>query len=93
MNSLVIAEVLKSLPGVEDLFAALRLKLSEENYPETGALPYATLSWSVTSYLPDDEIVSQTTRLAGVHRFTEFIDTKGIGNLPDPLRERLQAMI
>lgn len=93
VNSLVIAEVLKSLPGLEDLFTALRLKLSEENYPETGALPYVTLTWSVASYLPDDEIVSQTTQLSGVPRFTELIDTKGIGNLPDPLREQLQALI
>ena len=56
--------------GIHELLAALRLRLGEETSPETGALPLATITSIVSSQLPGDDIVLQTTQLSGVPRFT-----------------------
>ncbi len=93
INALVMGELLRSVSGIQELFAALRLTLGEETSPQTGALPFVTLTWAVASHLPANDIVLQTTRLSGVPRFTELIDPGSVQNLPDPLRDELQALI
>jgi hypothetical protein len=93
VRALVMGEMLGNVPGIQELFSALRLKLAKETTPETGALPLCTLTSTVASQLPSDDVVLQTTQLAGVPRFIELIERDSITNLADPLKEKLLSVI
>jgi len=93
LNALIMRELLQSTPGLPVLLDALRLELGEETSPETGALPFATLTAAIRSRLPEDKIVVQATELTGVNEFTELVDPESVKSLTDPVRERLQELI
>ncbi len=93
LNALIMREMLQSTPGLNALLSALRLELGEETSPETGGLPFATLTAAISSRLPKDDIVVQATEFTGVHEFTELVDPESVKVLTDPVRERLQELI
>lgn len=93
VNALVMREMLSQMGGLSDLLSALRLELGEDTSPETGSLPMATLTASITSRLPEDEVVVQATQFTGVREFLELIDPESVTSLTDPVRQQLQSFI
>jgi len=93
VHALVMREVVHAFAGMHELLDALRLKVGEEESPLTGELPFTTLTSSVESTLPADDVVVPTTQITGVPRFTEIIAPDTVTNLRDPLREKLSDLL
>ncbi len=93
VRALVMAQMVRSIPRLDELFQLLRLNVREEELPDRGSLPVVTVSSAVHSQLPAEDVVVSATRLTGVSRFTELIDPETIRSLHDPIREKLEALL
>lgn len=89
IRALLTGLMVRSIPGIEDLFSSLRLTLRDDDAPDCKNLSFVTVTSSVRSRLPAESVVLSTTRLTGVPRFTELIDPESIQSFPDPIRDRL----
>ena len=76
-------------PGVAKILEAMRWHVTSLPIPDLGDLPTTQIKSPVPTILPDDEIVIQSTEIAGTTTFEEVVDPQAIESLEDPLKERL----
>jgi hypothetical protein len=93
VNALVMQLVLTRNPGLTDLFADLRFELRTELFSEAGNLPFTTITSCLPSFRPADDLILAATEFSGVPAFIELIDTDGVGELPDPLKQRVISLL
>lgn len=93
VNSLVLALVLNRNPGLIQLFADLRYELKLENPAELKGLPVLTITSTLISFRPADDLIAAATAFSGVPAFIELIDTNAVGLARDALRAKLEALL
>src|SRR5436190_11864826 len=71
VNALVMQLVIARNPGLVELFTDLRFQLHTEVFPETGKLPFVTVSSSLPSIRPSDDLILAATEFSGVQAFIE----------------------
>jgi hypothetical protein len=84
INSLTISKLIELSPDIAQLLSDLRYKVSVENNPLTGELPYLTLTADVPAFRPQDDLIRTATKLSGKLMFEEFIDVDAITSVSDP---------
>jgi hypothetical protein len=89
LNNLTLCKLLEITPDIGQLLNDLRYKVSIEQTPLTGELPYVILTSDVPAFRPQDELIRTVIKLSGKQVFEELIDVDEIGNLPDPFVEAL----
>lgn len=80
-------------PGLVRLFEALRFRINTVPSPETGKLVFVRLTSEVPAFRPADSVIVNATRLSGVPIFEELVDVDAALALPDPLRNRVAALV
>jgi len=93
VNALVLQSVLRLNPGLKQLFTDLRYDLKTETPAEFKGLPVVTITSCLSSFRPDDELISAATAFSGVPAFIELIDLAGVQAPPDALKERIQQLL
>jgi hypothetical protein len=82
----------QKFPAITDLLAGLRYRVEVRQSPETGDLPFVTISAPFSTIRPPDSLVTIASGLAGGTSFAEVLDLNTVQNLRDPLRDQVTAI-
>ena len=75
--------------GVPKILEALRFPLTVGKLPEFGELPITTISAPISTVLPPDSVVVESTEFSGKDVFEEVVSLDEIPTLRDPLKDQL----
>jgi len=92
INSLVFQLLLDRSRGLVQLFADLRYDLKTETPADLRGLPVLTITSSLPSFRPPDDMIIAATAFSGVPAFIELIDLDAVRTPKDVLRERLESL-
>jgi len=92
VNALLLKLAVTHNAGLVQLFGDLRYELKTETSPELKNLPLVTLTSSLKSFRPADELIEAATAFSGVSAFIELVDMDAAQALPDPLWQRIQEV-
>lgn len=93
VNALVLQLMLKHNPGLTQLFADLRYELKTETPAELRGLPVVTITSSLPSFRPTDDLIAAATAFSGVPAFIELIALDAARAPKDALKERLEELL
>jgi hypothetical protein len=89
LHYLAMHVVVSRQPGLKQLLDALHFPLASGHLDAFGALPITFIGSAISSSLPADELVIESTELSGNDAFEEIVNIDDIANLRDPLKEQL----
>jgi hypothetical protein len=92
VNALVLQLVLARNPGLVKLFADLRYELKSESRTELRGLPIVTITSTLGSFRPADDLISAATAFSGVPAFIELLDLEAVQAPRDGLKEKLEEL-
>jgi hypothetical protein len=93
LHYLAMHVVVARQPGLAEVFDTLHFPLASGHLNDFGDLPITYIGSSVSTSLPSDELVIESTEMSGMDAFEEIVDVADIENLRDPLRERLLDVV
>jgi hypothetical protein len=93
LNALVLQVALNRQPGLVQLFRDLRFELKLETPPEFKKLPVLTITSTLNSFRPADDLITAATAFSGVPAFIELLDLNSIRQPADPLQSRLETLL
>ena len=93
LHYLAMHVVISSQPGLKQLMERLRFPIGTAQLPGFGNLPVTFISSAVSTTLPPDSVVIESTELSGKDAFEELVNVQDIANLRDPLKERLTEVV
>ncbi len=94
LHYLVLHVVLSKQPGVTRILETLHFTISADNrLPELGNLPIVYINSSVSTLLPPDNVIIESTEISGRNVFEEVVNVADIVKMRDPLKERLMELI
>lgn len=93
LHYLVLHIILSQEFGVAPILRALRFAVTVEFVEALGGLPMVYVAAPVSTRLPADEAIIQSTELSGASAFEEIIDPRSIERMSDPLRDSLVKLI
>ncbi len=79
--------------GVARILEALHFPISTTRSSEFGELPITIISSSITTIRPPDEVIIESTEVAGMDVFEEIVNIEDVAKLIDPLREQLLGIL
>ncbi len=93
VNALVLQIALNRNAGLARLFQDLRYELKSETIAELKGLPILTITSSLTSFRPAEDLIAAATAFSGVPAFIELLDTDALRQPTDPLQTRLESLL
>ena len=93
LHYLAMQVVIAKQPGLASLLETLHFPISSGRIPGLGELPVTSISSAITTSLPPDNLVIESTELSGKDAFEELVNVDDIGALRDPFKERLLAIV
>jgi hypothetical protein len=93
VNALVAQLMIAHTPGLASLFADLRYQLSTDSIPDLPKLPLTTITSSLPSFRPSDDLILAATNFSGVPAFIELIDVDALSALQDSLKARIEDLL
>jgi hypothetical protein len=93
LHTLLLQVVLARQAGVGKILEALHFPVSTGKRPEFGELPLTYVTSSVTTVLPPDDVIIESTEISGMDAFEEVVSVDDIVGLRDPLREQLLELV
>jgi hypothetical protein len=93
VNTLVLQLALNRNPGLVQLFQDLRYEVKTEAPPDLKGLPVVTITSTLKSFRPADDLISAATAFSGVPAFIELLDTEALRQSVDPLQARLESLL
>lgn len=93
INALVLQSLLAQSAGLVQLFGDLRYELKTESPADLRGLPVVTITSSLPSFRPSDDMIAAATAFSGVPAFIELIDLDAARAPKDLLREQLENLI
>jgi hypothetical protein len=85
--------VISKQPGLTQLLNTLHFQIASSQLPDFGALPITYITSSVSTSLPPDAQVIESTELSGMDAFEELVNVSDIQSLRDPLQEKLLGLV
>jgi hypothetical protein len=89
LHAAMLRVVISRQPGITRLFDALRFPLTIGKLADFGELPVVTVGSPVSTVLPADEAIVESTEMSGRDVFEEVVDSDGLRGMEDPVRMRL----
>ncbi len=89
LHLLVINVVVTKQTGLANILERLHFPVSMEKLPGLGDLPITCISASISTVLPPDEIIIESTEVSGRDAFEEVINLEDIQRIQDPLKVQL----
>ncbi|WP_151898922.1 hypothetical protein [Nitrosospira lacus] len=93
LHYLAMHIVISKQPGLAQILNTLHFPLASSQLPDFGALPITYITSSISTSLPPDALVIESTELSGKNAFEELINVEDIGNLGDPFKDQLMEML
>jgi len=93
VNALVTQLMFTHTSGLAALFADLRYQIHTHSTPELPKLPLTTITSSLPSFRPGDDLILAATNFSGIPAFIELIDVDALSGLQDPLRARIEERL
>lgn len=94
LHYLIMHVVLSRQAGITQIMEALHFPITTEHrLPELGNLPLTHISSSLSTHLPPDGVIIESTEISGRNVFEEIINLEDINAMRDPLRERLTELV
>jgi hypothetical protein len=93
LHYLAMHIVISKQPGLTQILNTLHFPLSSGRLPSFGELPITYIGSSISTSLPPDEVVIESTELSGKDAFEEIVNIDDIANLHDPLKQRLTEVV
>jgi hypothetical protein len=93
LHSLVMHVVLSKRAGVTQILDALHFHVHSDRSPEFGDLPITYISSSISTDRPPDEVIVESTEVAGRDAFEEVVNLDDIAKLRDPLKDQLLELV
>jgi hypothetical protein len=85
--------VVSKQPGLAAMLGALHYSLASCQVPAFGSLPITYITSSISSRLPPDALIVESTELSGKDAFEELINVDDIPMLDDPFRKKLMDTV
>ena len=89
LHSLVLKTVISHQAGLMNILSDLHFPVTWEKLPGFGDLSFTCISTSITSFLPPDPVIVESTEISGVNVFEEVVNLEDIRTTQEPFRERL----
>ena len=93
LHHLAMHIIVANQPGLKQLLETLRFPIGSTQLPGLGNLPITYISSAVSTTLPPDDVVIDSTELSGKDAFEELVNVKDIEGLRDPHKERLMEAV
>ncbi len=90
---MVLVIFLRNFPALTSLLEDLRYRVEIIQLERFGNLPVVLLTAPLDTFLPNDSFVQEVTQLSGIPAFQEIIDLDAVENLPDMMKESLNALV
>ena len=81
--------VILKQPGLARMLNTLHFPIASGQLPGFGTLPITYITSSISTNLPPDTLVIESTELAGKNAFEELVNVSDIATLDAPFKERL----
>jgi hypothetical protein len=92
LHYLAMHVVVSKQPGLTQLLNTLHVQIASTQLPDFGALPITTITSLVSTSLPPDQQVIDSTELSGKDAFEELVNVGDIQNLRNSLQEKLLTL-
>lgn len=93
IHYLVMHIVVSKQAGITKIFDALHFPFSTGYSQEFGDLPLTFISSSVSTALPADDVILQSTEVSGMDAFEEVVNLDDIQKIREPLKEQLLHLV
>jgi hypothetical protein len=93
LHYLAMHIVISRQPGLVSILNTLHHPLASGQLPGLGALPITYITSSISTSLPPDALVIESTELSGKDAFEQLINVEDVANLGDPFKNRLVAAL
>jgi hypothetical protein len=93
LHYLALHVLMSKRPGLAALLEVLHYPIGSGTLAAFGGLPITTIHCAVSTGLPPDPLVLESTELSGKDAFEELVVLGDIERLRDPLRERLLELV
>jgi hypothetical protein len=93
LHYLAMHIVLQRKPKLKQILDTLHFPVESSRLPAFGDLPITYIGSYISTSLPAEELVIESTELSGKDAFEELVNVNDIDNLHDPLKEQLQALV
>jgi len=80
-------------PGISRVLETLHFPIGSGRLTAFGALPMTYIQSAISTSLPPDQLVIESTELSGKDAFEELVAVGDIEKLKDPLKERLLDLV
>jgi hypothetical protein len=90
---LVLKTVISHQTGLMNILNDLHFPVSWERLPGLGELPLTCISCSISSFLPPDPVIVESTEISGVAVFEEIVKLSDIAQTEEPFKQRLVALV
>ena len=78
--------------GLGALLGDLRYRLQADASPDLPKLSLTTITASLPSFRPSDDLIASAVTFSGVPAFIELIDIDALSTLQDPLKARIMEL-
>jgi hypothetical protein len=92
LHFLVLKTVVSHQTGLMNILSDLHFPVSWERLAGFGELPLTRISCSISSFLPPDPVIVESTEISGVAVFEEIVELSDIAKTVEPFKQRLIAL-
>jgi len=93
LHYLAMQVIIARQPGIANLFSTLHFPLETGRLPGFGELPITFVGSRITTSLPPDAVILESTELSGKNVFEELVNAADVAKLGDPFKEKLAAVL
>ncbi len=93
LHYLAMRVVVSRQAGLAKVLDTLHFPLESDRLPGLGDLPITVIRSSISTSLPPDGLVIESTELSGRDAFEEIINVEDVANLRDPFKDRLNEVV
>jgi hypothetical protein len=93
LHYLMLRAAITHQAGVAQILEALHFPVTTEPAPEFGELPVTYICSAVSSALPPDDVIIESTEISGRPVFEEVVRLEDISRIEDPLKARLVELV
>lgn len=93
LHYVVLETVVRRQAGVARILEALHFPLASRPAAELGGAPLTLIAAGVSTKLPDDAVIVESTEVSGTDAFEEVVAVEDVAALGNPLRDRLVAIL
>lgn len=93
LHTLMLHVILGRAVGMKKILDALHFPVTTGRLPGFGELPVTFVTAEITTLLPPDAVIIESTEISGMDAFEEVVNIDDIVQLTDPLKQRLLELV